>query len=119
MTLLCKLGIVCLVGSNFKSTCSLTLLHSERPKLYTILAFLSTIGLIHLFQGVQITFDNSDDHAQAPVQAAIKPGSTLHVLTFFQEFSIFIATRNLIILKCHRQFLSSVNMQKFSENLKT
>ena len=25
--------------------CSLTLLHSERPKLYTILAFLSAIGL--------------------------------------------------------------------------
>ena len=26
----------------------LRLLHSERPKLYAILAFLSTIGLIHL-----------------------------------------------------------------------
>ena len=25
----------------------LTLLHSERPKLYTILAFLSVVGLIH------------------------------------------------------------------------
>ena len=28
--------------------CSLTLLHSERPKLYTILAFLSAIGLMVL-----------------------------------------------------------------------
>ena len=26
---------------------NLTLLHSERPKLYTILAFLSVIGLMH------------------------------------------------------------------------
>ena len=29
---------------------SLTLSHSERPKLYTILAFPSAIGLINLFQ---------------------------------------------------------------------
>ena len=28
------------------TSCSLTLLHSERPKLYTILAFLSAIGYI-------------------------------------------------------------------------
>ena len=29
--------------------CNLTLLHSERPKLYTILAFLSAVGLIELY----------------------------------------------------------------------
>ena len=35
----------------FQTSKPLTLLHSERPKLYTILAFLSTIGLIlHLIQ---------------------------------------------------------------------
>ena len=34
------------VGCSFPTACSsLTLLHSERPKLYTILAFLIAVGL--------------------------------------------------------------------------
>ena len=34
---------------------SLTLLHSERPKLYTILAFLSAIGLMKKYRRVANT----------------------------------------------------------------
>ena len=33
---------------SFEKMPSLTLLHSEKPKLYTILAFLSVIGLINM-----------------------------------------------------------------------
>ena len=38
---------ICLYETSYPTSAStLTLLHSERPKLYTILAFLSAIGLI-------------------------------------------------------------------------
>ena len=46
------------VGSPFRSILSLTLLHSERPKLYTILAFMSAVGLtVASFNG-EITLSN-------------------------------------------------------------
>ena len=41
-------------GMIISAKMSLTLLHSERPKLHTILAFLSAIGLKGLHSGIQI-----------------------------------------------------------------
>ena len=45
--------------STMNSSFSLTLLHSERPKLYAILAFLSAVGLI---QGDTILFKTFGIH---------------------------------------------------------
>ena len=46
------------VGTNLECNLFLTLLHSERPKLYTILAFLSVIGLKGSMEVAPIRFHN-------------------------------------------------------------
>ena len=64
--------------------CSLTLLHLERPKLYTILAFLSAIGINRSFEISEFEYNGH----RAVVHKGLKESfyNTNHLLSVSEKF---------------------------------
>ena len=76
-SILCLYNVRVIEGLSVQSDGSLTLLHSERPKLCAILAFLSAIGLTEC-NGINITFYGPREISYIHVQAWFVPNTFPH-----------------------------------------
>ena len=86
----------------------LTLLRSERPKLYTILAFLSAIGLTNCFESPNIhpflgrkhvlgTYANSADQVQMPCSAESDMGLHCLLIGYYKSLNIHQKPLKLVV----------------------
>ena len=95
----------------------LTLLHSERPKLYTILAFLSSVWFVHILTIWNITeLDASKKQAEADkksIDGLVRERDLLH-----KEMlkAVSATTKQLSLVKLHEQ--SKKNLEQEISNYK-
>ena len=68
------------------------ILHSERPKLYTILALLSAIGLLHRYVGLSVETTTYIFFFSLGPRYVVQIGEK--TIDYNEEFRLFLTTRN-------------------------